>query len=410
LTLTAKSLGYVTGLSSVRPNRRTGSAGNREATRFFAETIAQWDYTTDTTPFPSVDYRMGESWIEAGGRRFALHTGPYSLPVETGAPLLVVRSIDELKGLDPAVTRGAVLLLRGEVCSEQLMPKNFPFYNPEHHQRIYQLLERAAPAAIIAATGSAPEQVGALNPYPLIVDGDFDIPNTYCTEEVGGAIEEACAGTDSHSGACVIEIDGERSESESWNVIAQKNPGAPEKIVITAHIDAYEDTPGALDNAAGTATLLLIAELLSDYAGSATVEIAAWNGEDHYSVGGQKDYLARYGSEMERVRLVMNIDDIGYVNGSTAYSFYECPSETESAARGVFAGYPGLKPGEPWWSGDHMVMVQAGKPAIAFTADRIEELMRTVTHTERDTPELVDPARLLEVAEAVATLVRRIAS
>jgi len=51
--------------------------------------------------------------------------------------------------------------------------------------------------------------------------------------------------------------------------------------------------------------------------------------------------------------------------------------------------------------------VQQGIPALAFTAELMPELMRTVTHTRRDTPELVDPARLVELARALEALIRR---
>ncbi len=44
------------------------------------------------------------------------------------------------------------MLVRGELAREQLMPKNFPFYQPEEHQRIIHLLEAQKPLAIIAAT------------------------------------------------------------------------------------------------------------------------------------------------------------------------------------------------------------------------------------------------------------------
>ena len=50
----------------------------------------------------------------------------------------------------------------GDICAEQLMPKNFVFYNPDHHKRIYAFLEEKMPAAIITATERKPEMVGAL--------------------------------------------------------------------------------------------------------------------------------------------------------------------------------------------------------------------------------------------------------
>ncbi len=85
--------------------------------------------------------------------------------------------------------------------------------------------------------------------------------------------------------------------------------------MFTAHIDAYEDSPGALDNAAGVVVLMLLAEMLSDYQGNMGFEIVAFNGEDHYSAGGQMDYLSRYGGELSKIALVVNLDDLGYKEG-----------------------------------------------------------------------------------------------
>ncbi len=56
-------------------------------------------------------------------------------------------TLEELTALDCS---GDILLLTGDLASEQLMPKNFPFDNPEHHRRLYALLEHKQPAAIIA--------------------------------------------------------------------------------------------------------------------------------------------------------------------------------------------------------------------------------------------------------------------
>ena len=205
-----------------------------------------------------------------------------------------------------------------------------------------------------------------------------------------------------------LKIDAQRIPASAANVIARLNREAGQKIVITAHIDAYEDTPGALDNASGTVVLLLLAEMLSDYRGEQGIEIAAFNGEDHYSAGGQMDYLHRYGSEFSRILLAINIDDVGYKKGKSAYSVYQCPAELQQKAEAIFQGFDGLVRGEPWFNGDHMVFVQGNIPALAFTAEEGSELMRTVTHTPLDKPELVDPAKLVEVAKALNSLIRSI--
>lgn len=45
------------------------------------------------------------------------------------------------------------------------------------------------------------------------------------------------------------------------------------------------------------------------------------------------------------------------------------------------------------------------RPALALTSERVFELMASVIHTAQDWPELVDPLRLVQVAQALAGLV-----
>lgn len=395
--LAAKAQSYLETLCSVKPNRRTGSPGNREATDFFAHTIGRYGYGIDATPFPCLDYVCRGAALTHDEEAFEVYASPYSLGCDVLAELVAVSTLEELESTDCA---GKILLLRGAICSEQLMPKGFVFYNPEHHQRTIALLESGGPAGIVTATERKPDQVGALYPFPLIVDGDFDIPSITCRDTVGDALAAA------QGRSFRLTIDATRLPSSATNVIARLNEGAERKIVITAHIDAYEDSPGASDNASGTAVLLLCAEMLSEYRGEYTIEIAALNGEDHYSAGGQMDYLKRYGEELPGVLLAVNVDDVGYRRGRSATSFYECPPRLERKAEEVFRRFDGLARGEPWFNGDHMIFVQNRVPALAFTSEYVAELMRTVTHTSSDTPDIVDCRKLVEVAQSLDALVR----
>jgi aminopeptidase YwaD len=393
----ARAARYLEQLCSVVPNRRTGSPGNRAATRFFAEVIRPLGYEIDDTPFDCLDFVSGEPLLTNGDSRHELFVSPYSMGCAVETQLMTVSSREQLQAID---CRGKLLLMRGAICEEQLMPKHFVFYNPEHHQQLIALLEQKEPAALICATGRSPEQVGALYPFPLIVDGDFDIPTVHCTDVVGERLA-------ARSGDLFrLVVDAQRLPAEANNVIAHLNRGAAKKILVTAHIDAYEDSPGASDNASGTVVLLLLAEMLSDYRGDHQLEIAAFNGEDHYSAAGEMDYLRRYGSELEMVRLAVNVDDVGYKEGGTAFSMYGCSRQMERLANRVLGAMDGLIPGDPWYSGDHMIFVQNGVPAIAFTAEMMPELMRTVTHTERDTPDLLEPRKLVELASALNAFVR----
>lgn len=393
----SKAESYLKTLCSVKPNRRTGSSGNREATNFFASVIRPYGYEVEVVPFECLDHICNGAVLTREKEAFEVYASPYTLECDVLAELITVSTIEELESTD---CEGKILLMKGAICSEQLMPKNFVFYNPEHHQKIIALLESHHPAAIITATERKPEQVGALDPFPLIVDGDFDIPNVCCRDTVGDVLAAI------PRGLFRLKIDARRLPSSAANIIARLNRGASGKIVITAHIDAYEDAPGASDDASGIVVLLLLAEMLSDYRGDYSIEITAFNGEDHYSAGGQMDYLKQYGSEFPGTSLAVNIDDVGYKHGRSAYSFYECPPQLELKAEGVFRRFDGLVRGEPWFNGDHMIFGQNKVPSVAFTSECMAELMRTVTHTSADTPEIIDCHKLAEVAESLNALVR----
>ena len=51
-----------------------------------------------------------------------------------------------------------------------------------------------------------------------------------------------------------------------------------------------------------------------------------------------------------------------------------------------------------------MVFVQNQVPALAITSEHFMEIETTVAHTERDTPDLVDVGRLVDVALALRDL------
>lgn len=392
-----KAKDYLNILCSVTPNRRVGSSGNRAATDFFTQKVSSWGYLVDATPFKCLDYESKEPSLTYKDRPFAVKISPYSLGCDAHAELVVASTINELETYD---CHGKILLLRGEICAEQLMPKNFVFYNPDHHKRIYALLEEKQPQAIITATSKNPQMVGNIYPFPLINDGDFDIPSVYCTDIIGEEIAANAGQT------FRLKVEAKRIPTTACNVIARINPQAQNKITICGHIDAVEDSPGASDNASGVVVLLLLAEKLKDYQGGHGIELLAFNGEDHYSVGGQMDYLNRYNDSFNQIFLAVNIDDVGYIKGKMAFSFYGCPVEIQQKAQTTFSKYPNLVEGEQWYQGDHMIFVQNQKPTIALTSSEVNELMSNITHSPKDTPEIIDNSKLVELACALENLVR----
>jgi aminopeptidase YwaD len=292
--------------------------------------------------------------------------------------------------------------MRGELTREQFLPKNFPFFQVEEQQRIIHLLEEKKPLAIITATTRNPEMAGALYPFPVFEDGDFDIPSVYVTEELGNELAR-------HEGKEVsLAIRAERIFTHACNVIARKGKYVDQRVVLFAHIDAKVGTPGALDNGAGIVTLLLLAELLKDYSGDRCIEIVALNGEDYYSNPGERLYLRENEGKFGEILLGINIDGLGYVKGKTSYSLYGCSLETRSFIEKVFAEDETFGAGEPWLQGDHALFLMNGRPALALTSELVGELMTEFVHTEKDTPEIVDSELVARTALRLNELIRRL--
>jgi len=398
--LEAKAMHYLKFLCHQFPNRRVGAEGNRMATRFFAETLAGFGFSIETQDFDCID------WVDRGAHlqtseaeSIEVFSSPYSLACDIRAPLVVVRSLEELMACN---TEYSVLLLLGEITQEQLMPKNFPFYNPEHHQQIYRLLESKRPLAILTATSRNPELAGGMYPFPMIEDGDFDIPSGYMKDVDGERLARHS------SGAIHLVVDSERISSTGVNVIGRKNAGIAEKLVLCAHIDAKDNTPGALDNGTGVVALMLLAELLQDYVGKFQIELLAFNGEDHYSAQGQKQYLMHEVNRMSDILLAINTDVAGYVEGKSAYSLYGCPDPMAEAIRRAMLGFASLVEGEQWYQSDHSVFIQQGRPAMAITSDQFMQLSTYVTHTPKDDLSLVDYAKIVDVAFALKQVIENL--
>jgi len=377
-----------------------GSPGNRMATQFFEEEISAAGWKSEIQEFDAIDWEDGGAVLQSENSSFDVFVSPYSLGCKVAAPLISASSAEELGSLDMA---GKILLLHGEIAQEQLMPKNFVFFNPESHQHIISLLEKGRPKAIVCATGRNAALAGGVYPFPLIEDGDFDLPSVYMTEEVGKELLAYVGKT------VALNSSSKRIPGKGWNVIASKGKSNDGRIVITAHIDAKKGTPGAIDNATGVIVLLLLARLLEDYTGERTIEIVALNGEDYYAVPGQMRYIAENQGRFDQLILNINIDGAGYQEGKSAFSFYGLSDEMENKARDVFGQFDGLTEGSQWPQGDHSIFIQYGCPAIAVSSKWFTDNIATqeITHTLNDNIGIVDCLKVVEIVEALNLFLRK---
>lgn len=396
-----KGITYLKKLCKEIPERCVGSEGNRMATRFFEKEISSLGWNTESKKFNAIDWKDGGASLQCDNLSFEVFVSPYSLGCNLEAYLVSASSIEELEQLK---MDGKILLLHDEIAQEQLMPKNFVFYNPAEHQKIISLLEKGKPKAIICATGRNAALVGGVYPFPLIEDGDFDIPSVYMTEDEGRRLLP-------YVGKIVIlQSISKRIPGKGYNVIARKGKNSTERIVFVAHIDAKKGSPGAIDNATGVIALLLLARLLKDYDGDRLIEIAAFNGEDYYAASGEMLYISENQDTFSDILLNITVDGAGYREGKTIFSFFGLPDEIRKKVNEVINEFKDIAEGPQYPQGDHSIFVQNGCPAIAVSSKWLIDNLdnQQITHTAKDDIGIVDIRKVVEIVEALNLFIRKL--
>lgn len=386
---------YLEELCEKIADRSTGSLGNMVANNFFATTLQVLNWEVELSDLPVLDWQDEGASLYCEGIEYSVQSGPYGLACSCEGIILPLHSLDEL---EISNIKGKIVLLYGEITQEQLMPKNFVFYNPEEHQKIINLLEQGQPLAVLSATGRNAALAGGVYPFPLIEDGDFNIPTAYMTAEEGERLQKNCQGN------AKLMVNSHRMPVITQQVIARNSPTKHKRIVVSAHIDAKKGSPGALDNASGVVILLLLAHMLEKQDTLFQVELVAFNGEDYYSAPGQMLYLQQQNYDLSEILLNINIDGAGYHAGGSAYSFFDLSPEWKRTMTQIIAQEPDMEEGEQWVQGDHSIFIQYGRPAIAVTSkwflDNIDR--QEITHTPQDKIGNVDPRKLVKIAWVIS--------
>jgi len=375
-------------------DRRVGSDGNREATKYVKKHFENNDWCIEETELSVIDWKTDGASLRCSNISFEIFSSPYSSGCSLQGELVSVNTFEILKSIN---IRGKIVLLHGAIAAEQIMPKNFVFYNPDEHKEIIRTLEQGKPGALICATGRNSSTAGGAYPFPLFEDGDFDIPSVYMKDIEGSKLIE-------HAGQqVVLQSKASRIPQTAYNIVARLGDRNNKRIVITAHIDAKTGTPGAIDNATGVTVLLLLCELLKDYKGKYCIEIVAFNGEDYYAVPGQMKYIEQNGAAFKSIALNVNIDGVGYKDGLTCFSPFNLPANIQGKFNDLLAINSSIVEGAPWVQGDHSIFIQSGCPAIAVSSSWLIENLdnQDITHTVKDNVSIVSYERVAECALAI---------
>jgi Zn-dependent M28 family amino/carboxypeptidase len=229
--------------------------------------------------------------------------------------------------------------------------------------------ENAGASAVIVFNEGQPGRDGLF--FGTLGGPGVEIPVLSTSFELGNALYQSTL-----SGETVVRVatDTISEIRETSNVFAETRGGKPQSVMMYgAHLDSVLDSPGMNDNASGTAALLETAIQMSELgiAPRNRVRFAFWGAEELGLLGSDYYVTTLSDAEKDRIRMYLNFDVIGSING---FPFVFAPqagdgTRPESAeATEVFSDHftdVGLPFAEtPLVSGsDHLSFIVGGIPA-----------------------------------------------
>ncbi len=229
------------------------------------------------------------------------------------------------------------------------------------------------------------------------------------------------------------------------NIDAVIEPSAgnadPEVIVVGAHYDSVHGSPGANDNASGTAAVIELARLLRDLGGASSKRIRLVlfvNEEPPYfrtEAMGSLHYARALAAQRERVVAMYSLETIGFYSSDPGSQIYPAPFGLLFPDRGDFVAFVGLLgsrrllqltmqsfrahtefpsiggvapnaiPGIGW--SDHWAFAEHGFQAVMVTDTALFRYPHY--HRVTDTPDKVDNERLARVVKGIERVIRDLA-
>ena len=214
----------------------------------------------------------------------------------------------------------------------------------------------------------------------------------------------------------------------------------PEEVVVVGgHYDSVVGTPGADDNATGTAAVIELARLLRDVPLQRTVRFVAFvNEEPPFFLTahmGSRVYATAAARRGDRIVAMLSLETIGHYTDAPGSQRYPPPLGALYPDRGDFIGFvgnvasralvrrsvaafrrhaafpsqgvaaPSWVPGVFW--SDHDSFWREGFPALMITDTA--PFRNPAYHSAADTPERIDYPRMSRVVHGVAGVVRELA-
>jgi Zn-dependent M28 family amino/carboxypeptidase len=218
-----------------------------------------------------------------------------------------------------------------------------------------------------------------------------DVPAVGVSKEVGARLARRFEGE-----AVTVAVDCEAPDATSHNVHADLGPDTDECVLVTSHVDAHDIAEGAMDNGAGTAMVVEMAEALAAREDEldTRVHLLVYGSEEVGLVGSHYDAAER---DHDSIKAIVNND--GVVRGRTLRCYTHGFDALDEAVEVVADRFdhpvnttPRLGP-----HSDHWPYVQWGVPGIHVMSETGDE-GRGWGHTRADTLDKLESRDLREQA------------
>lgn len=233
---------------------------------------------------------------------------------------------------------------------------------------------------------------------------------------------------------------GRGSPAPNLEVTLKGTSNPDEIIVVGAHYDSYQGTPGADDNASGCAAVLALAKRFAGSPQPRTIRFVLFPNEEpplfQTPEMGSLIYAKACRAANDNIVAMLSLETVGYYRDEPGSQKYPpligglFPSEgnfiafvSDVSNRGLLkrviatfrthaafpsegAALPSGVPGVGW--SDHWAFWQAGYPAIMVTDTAPFRNPRY--HQPTDTPETLDYERMARVVDGLAAVLKSLAS
>jgi aminopeptidase YwaD len=370
--------------------RPVGSPANDRAADYIRDIFGGLGLAVEEQAYACTGWDCTEASLDAGGEALPVEANAFSPPCDVTASAVPAATLAELTAAD---LTGKIALLHGELVAEPLSAKSW-FLKGERDDAIINLLEAKQPAALLAPPPSTPQY------EQFTADWELEIPAATAPRPV---IERLVA-----YNPIRLRLACAKRPAVARNVVARNigtitggRPSARPKVVVMAHFDTRINTPGAIDNAAGAAALLGLAETLGAEALPYDLEFIAFNSEEYLPIG-DDEYVRRAGEpSFANIALAINMDGIGYRGGRNTIARFNVEAERVGRLEQIVSRFPALEWTEPWPQSNHSTFAFRGAPALAFSSTDAF----TRAHFPTDAIEEVNPEKVAEVVAAVRAIV-----